>query len=357
MELASTFGQRLKAARIMAGLSMDNLVERLGKRLSKAAISKYENGLMMPDSNNLLLLAGALNVGPDFFFSAKSVDFSSVNFRKKAALGEKAIKSLTERIKDAMNRYIELETLLGLDVSFHNPLEDVEVGDVHDIEEAALKLRSAWNIGHDAAIPNLLNLLEEHSLRVIELDEHAHFDGLSGKVDGYPFIVINRKLPTDRKRLTALHEFAHQTLKFKSALPANSVEKLCHAFGGAFLMPSNVLRRELGEKRNEISLPELYALKKEYGISMQAIMVRAKQTGIISEYVFEQFMRTMSAHGWRKDEPVQYPAVDAPHRFELLLHRALAEGVISISKAAYLARKSVSEIEKELASGDADSHP
>jgi Zn-dependent peptidase ImmA (M78 family) len=122
-------------------------------------------------------------------------------------------------------------------------------------------------------------------------------------------------------------------------------------------MPSNVLRRELGEKRNEISLPELYALKKEYGISMQAIMVRAKQTGIISEYVFEQFMRTMSAHGWRKDEPVQYPAVDAPHRFELLLHRALAEGVISISKAAYLARKSVSEIEKELASGDADSHP
>ncbi len=62
MNMSATFGQRLKAARVMAGFSMEGLVEKLDKRLSKSAISKYENGLMMPDSENLILLAEALNV-------------------------------------------------------------------------------------------------------------------------------------------------------------------------------------------------------------------------------------------------------------------------------------------------------
>ena len=54
MNMSETFGQRLKAARVMAGLSMDALVKRIGKGLSKSAISKYENGLMMPSMSPLI---------------------------------------------------------------------------------------------------------------------------------------------------------------------------------------------------------------------------------------------------------------------------------------------------------------
>jgi len=355
--MSATFGQRLKAARVMAGLSMDALVEKLDKRLSKPAISKYENGLMMPDSENLILLADALNVAPDFFFSGRIVELSAVNFRKKAALGKREVESLTERVRDSMDRYLELETLLGLVAPFENPLEGVVVGDFADIEAAAMRLRTEWGIGSDAAIPHVLDLLEEHSFRVIELDEGDGFDGVSGKVEGHPFIVLNRNRPTDRKRLTALHEFAHQSLSFKEDLADTAIEKLCHTFGGAFLMPAEVLRRELGDKRSEISLPELRALKEQYGISMQAVMFRSKLHGIITEYVYERFSRLVSARGWRKEEPVKYLVYDAPHRFELLLHRALAEEVITIAKAAYLSRKSIPEIEKELALSDADTHP
>lgn len=42
------FGVRLKAARKMAGLSMEDLAERLGGMVTKQAIGKYEKGLMMP---------------------------------------------------------------------------------------------------------------------------------------------------------------------------------------------------------------------------------------------------------------------------------------------------------------------
>ena len=355
--MSATFGQRLKAARVMAGLSMDALVEKLDKRLSKPAISKYENGLMMPDSENLILLADALNVAPDFFFSERVVELSAVNFRKKASLGKKAVESLTERVKDAMDRYLELETLLGLEAPFANPLEGIVVGDSGNIEDAALTLRSAWGISPDAAVPHVLDLLEEHSVRVIELNGGDGFDGVSGSVEGHPFIVLNQDRPIDRKRLTALHEFAHQSLTFKNGLSETVVEKLCHTFGGAFLMPAEVLRRELGRKRSEISLPELRALKEQYGISMQAVMFRAKLHGIITDHVYERFSRFVSVQGWRKDEPVKYLVVDAPHRFEQLLHRALAEEVITIAKAAYLSRKSIPEIEKELALSDADPHP
>uniref|UniRef100_A0A7C3II91 Helix-turn-helix domain-containing protein n=1 Tax=Gracilinema caldarium TaxID=215591 RepID=A0A7C3II91_9SPIR len=356
MNMSETFGQRLKAARVMAGLSMDALVKRLGKRLSKSAISKYENGLMMPDSEHLILLADALNVSPDFFFSRSILELSAVNFRKNSSLGKRDVESLIERVRDSIDRYLELESLLDLVEPFENPLEGFIVDSSDAIEEAALKLRSEWGIGVDVAIPHVLDLLEEHSVKVIEIDDMNDFDGVSGKAKGQPFIILNRNRPTDRKRLTALHEFAHQSITFKADIPDAKIEKLCHTFGSAFLMPATILKRELGEKRSEISLPELRALKEQYGISMQAIMYRAKLHGIITEHVYERFSRLISAQGWRKKEPVDYLVPDAPHRFEQLIHRALAEEVISISKAAYLSGKSIQEIEKELVLNDANPH-
>jgi Zn-dependent peptidase ImmA (M78 family) len=154
-----------------------------------------------------------------------------------------------------------------------------------------------------------------------------------------------------------LHEFAHLSLKFSDFLSNSEREKLCHSFGGAFLLPRGVLVKELGLKRTEISFFELDRLKKQYGISMQAIMYRAKQDKIISEYVYESFSREISARNWRKQEPNRYPIDEHPLRFEQLLHRAISEEMISISKAAYLANTSIEDIRcQELLKNDA-AHP
>ncbi|MBE0711601.1 MAG: helix-turn-helix transcriptional regulator, partial [Candidatus Aminicenantes bacterium] len=42
------FGVRLRAARKMAGLSMEDLAKRLGGMVTKQSIGKYEKGRMMP---------------------------------------------------------------------------------------------------------------------------------------------------------------------------------------------------------------------------------------------------------------------------------------------------------------------
>lgn len=345
--MATSFGQRLKAARVMAGLSMDALVAKMGQRVSKQAISKYENGLMSPDSAILIALSDALGVKPDYFFSQYEIAIDSVNFRKKAALGKKTVESLKARIKDTIERYSELEAFFPPAPPFSNPASNITVSGFADIQASAMELRSAWGLGAEGPVGYVIDVLEEHSIRVLEIDDSDGFDGLSGWVNSSPFIVLNSDSPSDRKRLTALHEFAHLSLKFSDSLSASEQEKLCHSFGGVFLLPREVLIKELGAKRLEVSFFELDRLKKQYGISMQAIMYRARQEGIISEYVHESFSREISAKGWRKQEPNRYPIEEHPVRFEQLLHRAISEELISVSKAAYLANSSIEDIRSQ----------
>ena len=76
------FSQRLKSARLMNGLSMDSLCEKINNIVSKQSISKYEKGIMMPESTILIALSKALNVNVDFFFRPYYVTVEDIEFRK-----------------------------------------------------------------------------------------------------------------------------------------------------------------------------------------------------------------------------------------------------------------------------------
>ena len=83
------FAHRVKSARKMAGFSQQNLADKLNNIISKQAISKYEKGEMLPDSQVLLNLADVLNVKPDYFFRKPVVNLSEIEFRKKSKLSIK----------------------------------------------------------------------------------------------------------------------------------------------------------------------------------------------------------------------------------------------------------------------------
>ena len=59
---------RLKSARLMNGLSLQGLADRIENRITKQALSKYEQGQVVPDSEMIGILAEALHVRPDYFF-------------------------------------------------------------------------------------------------------------------------------------------------------------------------------------------------------------------------------------------------------------------------------------------------
>ena len=100
MELKEIFGARLKNARVINGMSMDDLCTQMNNLVSKQTISKYESGKMLPNSTNLIALANALNVKPDYLLRPFTVSLDKIEFRKKSKMGMKEENSIKERIRD-----------------------------------------------------------------------------------------------------------------------------------------------------------------------------------------------------------------------------------------------------------------
>ena len=197
-------------------------------------------------------------------------------------------------------------------------------------------------------MPNVIEMLEAKGVKVYEVEENELFDGMSTWVNGIPVIVINKDMNIVRKRFTALHELAHLVLEFsEDIVNEKEKERLCHNFAGAFLLPKEPFLKEFGGKRSNVSLEELKIIDEYYGISVQAIMARAKVLNLISEHSYRDFNIWLSKNGCRKKELGEYKGKESPIRFKKLLYQATAKGAISMSKAAALANKPLSIFEEE----------
>jgi len=314
--------------------------------VSKNAISKYEKCEMMADSKVILALSKALNVKPDYFFRPFTVEIDKVEFRKKHKLSIKKVNAIKQNVTDFVERYIEVEQFLNITSAFVNPVKNIDISTIQDIDKAASVVRSKWKLGLNA-LPNVIDLLEDNEIKVVELDAPVEFDGFSGWADRkIPIIVINKNYPVERKRLTALHELGHLILKLNEAIPERDKERFCFQFAGAMLIPEPTFKSEIGDVRSSFSIPELIAIKETYGISIQAVMARAKDLGIISDSHFIQFRKWIS-HNRTEEGLGNYKGSEHTFRFKQLIYRAAAEEVISLSKAANLSNQKLAQFREE----------
>ena len=279
MELKNVFGARLKNARVINGMSMDDLCAKMNNLVSKQTISKYESGKMLPNSTNLIALANALNVRPDYLLRPFTVSLDKIEFRKKSKMSVKEEKAIKEKIRDKIERYIEVEEILGISSDFINPILQNAVIAPSDVCRIAEQLKAALQLGQDG-IPYIIEMLEDHCVKVIEMDAPDTFDGLSGIIGEHkPIIVLNKNFPVERKRFTAMHELGHLLLDFDDAFPQKDVERFCNLFANEMLISQDVFKKLLGVSRHDISLNELRAIQSNYGISVEAQMFKAKQLG------------------------------------------------------------------------------
>ena len=215
------FARRLTQARKMRGWSLRELAAQLNGVVTHAALHKYERGKMLPSSDVLLPLASVLKQSADYFFRAPTVSLSQLEFRKRTTLGVRQEEGLREKAAEFFERYLEVEQSLGVDATFKNPLEGFTIRKAEDVEAAAIRLRKAWELGMDA-LSNVVEMLENHHIKVYELEANAAFDGFSGWAGAIPVIVLNKGFPLVRKRLTALHESSHLLLSFPKNEHASS---------------------------------------------------------------------------------------------------------------------------------------
>lgn len=343
------FADRFKSARLLNGLSLQDLANALENKVTRQALHRYEKGEVIPDSEMVNLLSEALKVRPDYFFRDTKVEIGVIEYRKINRLSAKEEAKVVEQTREYLSRYLELEEILGLSNKFINHLSEYKnVTTYEQVNEAANYLRKKWELGTDP-IFNIVELLEDKHIKVVKIDADLAFDGLQTWVNGtIPVVAYNvRKLEkNDRIRFTLLHELGHLLLNFGD-ITEHQKETLCHQFAGAMLLPEETLKEELGSFRNRLFIPELGNIKKQYGISLQAIVMRAKVCGIINENYTKQFFFMIKQMNWKIDEPIQYEGVEESNRFDQLIYRALAEEQISMSKAASLKNQKLAEFRNE----------
>ncbi len=293
-----------------------------------------------------------------------------VEFRTRANTSARERAQVETEVIEWIERYLQIELVLELDSAhWQRPVaRPRKIRAPADAERLAEEVREKWNLGHDP-IPNMTELLEEKGLKVLTVPLADRVSGFTCLVKrpqeqvDMPVVVVNNQFSLERRRLTLAHELAHRLIDTNS-LSDKDEEKAANAFAGAFLVPRDHLLREVGKHRKSLGYKELINLTRMYRVSGAALLVRLRQLGIIDEstliYAFQSIAR-----GWRTREsaelelPEQRGQRERALRFERLCYRALAEGMISLTKAAKLLRLPVSDGEaglKGLRGADADRH-
>jgi len=309
---------RLRHARQLRGKKQNELAGKLG--LTAAAISQFESGAVVPGDETVQQLAVVLGCLPSYFVRPVSRKYDVEPFfrrRKAAPVAEQRRASAyavgLAEIAERIEQDIELPNVA---IDLVSPANDSTA--IEDIERRAGEIRNAWRLG-DSPVPNVVRLLEARGAIVAAVGAFdARVDAFSMRTSYRPIVVLcSDEGAAARRRFDAAHELAHLLLH-ELPLEANGVqEQQAHRFAAALLMPAEAVDPWLPRRSNQVALLEEGS--RIWGVSMQALLYRARTLGTISEDGFRRVMRKLSASGWRKQEPVDLGPPETPQ----LLRRAV----------------------------------
>ena len=321
-------GSRIKLARSMKGMSQRAVAESAG--ISATAVSKFERGLAQPRPSTLMRISRALSTEIEFFFKETRVRELRATYRKHSRLGLRSQRQLEAEVVNAVEKYMSIEEVFPGDFALDCDLTRYSVTSEKDAECAAQRLRSRWNLGA-GPVGDLTGRLEDNCVKVVEVRGIAGFDGFSCWVnEEEPIIAFNGDMPGERQRFSLAHELGHLVLQVEEQ---SLIEMVANRFAAAFLIPREAALSELGPRRENLSFEELLLLKQEYGVSIQSWIRRAHDLNIIGTDTYSALFRRLSSMGWRTCEPNGIPT-EKPRRLRLLVHRALAENLITDTFAA-----------------------
>ena len=158
--------------------------------------------------------------------------------------------------------------------------------------------------------------------------------------------MLNKGFTPERKRLSLFHEVGHKIMRFQDGADE---ERLCNIFANEVLLPVEVFIQKIGKIRKDISLIELKDIQCQFGISVEAMMIKARQAGIISQNRYVSFYKYKNSSKQFK-ENVEKSVFQDEHckRFGRLVFKLLANEVITESKCASLLGCSVQKVRENL---------
>jgi len=352
-------GDRLRQARQLALKTKQDLAAAIG--VSAAAVGQYESNVMAPRPELVGALASALDVLPEFFSAGRpqskleSGDAFFRSLRSTTARQRAKATSYTEQVWELVN-VIERHVRLP-EVSL--PRLDSEARQPFDPVMTARAVRQYWGLG-GTPVRHLVRLLESKGIVAVLVpmveEEVARIDAFSTLAFDRPLMVLSVDKVDDvfRHRFTAAHELGHLLMHGEYSAGDPALERQADRFAAEFLMPTNVIRHELPSR---FDMRKLAQLSEHWGVSVQALVYRSKELGLISDSAARRAyikLHELAGTPAVASRPVrQYPG-EVPGMLAQAVELASRSNVTIASVAAELAWKP-SRVRRLL--GEVDSRP
>lgn len=330
-------GPRLVALRELRGETQAAVAE--ASSITASALSQAERGDTTLSAVNIAKVAQFLKVSPTAFAEHRELELemrpqfrhlrsTSVRERRKAERFVLATAQTASILRDLVDHPEPFSFTWPVDPEL--PIDDVK----ERVERAAALARSALGLKQNKPIGSkLISRLEAGGITVVrDRETDRHIDAYSAVVGKLPVIVLDggKGSVWDRDNFNLAHELGHLVMhRGISHTPGTrTVEAQAHRFAGAFLGPAKALSRVLPR---DLDWGRYFELKHEWGMSMAALVRRAKDLGVIDDTMYTRAMKQRSAYGWREDEPGSTDrSLPAPR----ILRRAMSRAEISSSRLA-----------------------
>lgn len=286
-------GLRVKQAREQALMTQADLARATD--VSQPMIAHIEQGLKQTSPELAEKIATASNVKLSFLYqpSGPALPFGSMLFRARANVSARKF-AQTHAIATSV-----FEIFQYLAERFELP--PVKIKPITGSpEEAALLSRKMLGLNESSPIPHLMRAFEKAGGVLFSLPELEGREAFAVWALNRPVVSIGPSASGDRLRFSMAHEIGHLILH--NALTGMAqAEKEAHRFAAELLTPKEAISKDLN---GVLTLEKLGMLKRKWGISMAALLYRAKDLHLVSRRNYDRLVIQLSP--FRLAEPKEF---------------------------------------------------
>ena len=312
------YGERVRQVREMHRITQQALVEMV-PTLTQSRLSRIESDLAEPDSETIALLSATLGVTGEFFSRPPIPGLAahSPQLRARSRLTQREKTSALQWARLINEAYQRLkQTAKPLPVR-------LEPADQSTPQAAARALRTRLGFGANEPLPYLLLAVERLGVTILGIPQSTDaLDAFCAWQHQTPVIGVLGNVPGDRLRFSVAHELGHLILH-RDKKPGLQFEREADEFAAELLTPLDAVRHSMPSK---ITLSSLTMLKTQWGVSIKALIRRARELEAIDQEKAISLYKQISARGWNKAEPGYVPR-EKPRALRKLIEISYGPGV------------------------------
>lgn len=353
-------GQRIAEARKARGLTQEQVANFL--ECSRPTYIAIEKGERAAKSDEIIKLASCLGrkvhelVRPTEPVVDLQPHLRAAVDKMKGADGA-ALNAAIDELQRLAEDYRDLERSTNAPLRFNYPPEialNPRIDAAQFAESVALQERQRLGLGDQPVIYLRSTLEWDVGLRIFYWDLPSAIAGMYAYTANLGCcILVNRKHPPERRRVSMVHEYGHLIVdRYKPGIdyltmtgrkPAN--ERFAESFGLSFLMPASSVRQRFHDivaTTGDFKGADLRRMSHFYFVSVEAMALRLEQLGLIQRgsWLFLKESKFSPREAAELLNLLTQPVNDEPfpERYKYLAVAAYERGEIGDSDLAHYLR-------------------